>query len=96
AVRSEMAYTLGDICRRRTMLSLQSNYGMDALEAIAQTLQAHCGWSAAEWEQAIADYKTLMAENCIPDYDMERILGRQVLTSVPSSTGESARQLAVG
>ena len=96
AVRSEMACTFGDICRRRTMLSLQANYGMDALEAIAQTLQAHCDWSPDECERAIADYKRLMAENCIPDYDMERILGRQALTAASASAGESARQLAVG
>ena len=44
AVRTEMAHTIGDICRRRTMLSLQANYGLDALETISQTLQAHCGW----------------------------------------------------
>jgi glycerol-3-phosphate dehydrogenase len=74
AVRSEMAHTLGDICRRRTMLALQNNYGFPALKSIVQTLQRHCGWSLSDCEQAIAQYKTLMAETCIPDYALEHVL----------------------
>ena len=75
AVRSEMAHTFGDICRRRTMIALQSDdYGLGALEAIAQTLQTHCGWSDSDCQKAIANYKTLMAENCIPDYAIDQVL----------------------
>jgi glycerol-3-phosphate dehydrogenase len=74
AVRFEMAYTFGDICRRRTTLALQDNYGFPALESIAQTLQRHCGWRVSDCEQAIAQYKTLMAETCIPDYALGRLL----------------------
>ncbi len=95
AVRSEMAYTLSDICRRRTMLSLQANYGLDALEAISQALQDHCGWTVADCEEAIACYKTTMAENCIPDYALEAVLGsdQPVLGSAASN---AQPQLAVG
>ncbi len=75
AVQSEMAYTVADICRRRTMLAFQANYGLDALDAIAHTLQTHCGWSKADCEASIASYKTLMAENCIPDYALAAVLG---------------------
>ncbi|MGB3298110.1 MAG: glycerol-3-phosphate dehydrogenase/oxidase, partial [Phormidesmis sp.] len=67
AVRSELALQVADICRRRTMLSIQANYGLDALGAIAQTLQTHCGWSEARCHDSIAHYKKLMANNCIPD-----------------------------
>ncbi|MGI8933839.1 MAG: FAD-dependent oxidoreductase [Phormidesmis sp.] len=97
AVRAEMAYTIGDICRRRTMLSLQANYGLDALETISQTLQAHCGWSATDCEKAIANYKTLMAENCIPDYAMAEVLGDDEARSQRSfAAAEATPQLAVG
>ena len=95
AVRSEMAYTLSDICRRRTMLSLQANYGLDALPAISQTLQAHCGWSAADCERAIARYKTMMAENCIPDYALEAVLG-SAQSAHDSNASGAQPQLAVG
>lgn len=93
AVQSEMAYTLSDICRRRTMLSLQANYGLDALEAISQTLQNHCGWSLADCEAAIIRYKTTMADNCIPDYALKAVLG-QAKTQDASSSAQP--QLAVG
>jgi glycerol-3-phosphate dehydrogenase len=75
AVQSEMAHTVADICLRRTLLAFQANYGLDAVEAIAHTLQTHCGWSKADCDASIASYKTLMAENCIPDYALEAVLG---------------------
>ncbi len=95
AVRSEMAYTLSDICRRRTMLSLQANYGLDALETISQTLQNHCGWSGADCEEAIARYKAMMAENCIPDYALEAVLGPATATR-DAAASSAQPQLAVG
>ncbi len=93
AVRSEMALTYGDICRRRTMLSLQANYGMDALEAISQTLQTYCDWTETDCERAIANYKALMAENCIPDYAIEKVLGSQPETN---SSKPASEVVAVG
>ncbi|MBE9061670.1 glycerol-3-phosphate dehydrogenase [cf. Phormidesmis sp. LEGE 11477] len=96
AVRSEMALTFGDICRRRTMLSLQANYGMGALDAIAQTLQTYCQWSEQDCEQAIANYKTLMAENCIPDYAIEKVLGAKPQTNSTRPASEVVSQVAVG
>ncbi len=96
AVRTEMAHTFGDICRRRTMLSLQANYGMDALDAIAQTLQTYCDWTEQDCERAIANYKRLMAENCIPDYALEKVLGPQLETNSTRPASEVAPQLAVG
>ncbi len=75
AVRSEMAYTVADICRRRTMLAFQANYGLDALGAIAQILETYCGWSKATCDASVAHYKTLMAETCIPDYALVAVLG---------------------
>ncbi|WP_050766014.1 glycerol-3-phosphate dehydrogenase [Synechococcus sp. PCC 7335] len=96
AVRTEMALTFGDICRRRTMLSLQANYGMDALDTIAQTLQTYCGWSEQDCMQAIANYKTLMAENCIPDYDLEKVLGSQQKINSTRPASEVVSQVAVG
>ena len=95
AVREEMACTISDICRRRTMMSLQSNYGLDGLETIVQTLQTHCGWSPDKCEDSIARYKALMADNCIPDYALAEVLGgSRVVSETPSS--ELEPQLAVG
>lgn len=96
AVQDEMAYTFGDICRRRTMLSLQANYGLYALDAIAQTLQKHCGWTSSDCEQATRNYKTLMAENCIPDYAMDTVLGGSYSQTVAAPSSEATPQLAVG
>ncbi len=68
AVQSEMAHTLVDICRRRTSLTMQANYGFDALPAVVETLQQHCGWSDETCNQQLADYSTFIEENCLPDY----------------------------
>jgi glycerol-3-phosphate dehydrogenase len=72
AVRSEMALTLVDILRRRMMLAIQADYGFGALPAILETLQQHCGWSQAMCDRNQFDYRTYMAEHCIPDYQLER------------------------
>ncbi|MEL6351976.1 MAG: glycerol-3-phosphate dehydrogenase [Cyanobacteria bacterium J06627_28] len=103
AVRDEMAFNFGDICRRRTMLSLQANYGLDALDAIAQTLQTYCQWSPEKCQQEIAAYKTLMADNCIPDYAIASTLGTEPDIDTTSNSAvntpsveEAAPQLAVG
>ncbi len=105
AVRTEMAQQVADICRRRTMLSIQANYGLDALGAIAQTLQSHCGWSEARCEVSMAHYRKLMADNCIPDYAIAEVLGEKFAKSIVagtspdvnrSSIGEAEPQLAVG
>lgn len=68
AVRHEMAHTLLDITRRRTILAMNANYGFDALPAILEVLQAHCGWTADRCQQQTSEYKAFMEGNCIPDY----------------------------
>ena len=68
AIRHEMAQTLLDITRRRTMLAMTTDYGFDVLPAILETLQKHCGWDIEKCQQQTADYKQFMEENCIPDY----------------------------
>lgn len=104
AVKWEMACTVADICRRRTMLSLLANYGLAGLDAIAQTLQTHCGWSKAHCQDSIARYKKLMAENCIPDYALSDVLGesfagvssQEAPIAVGRSADESKSQLTLG
>jgi glycerol-3-phosphate dehydrogenase len=73
AVQSEMAHTLLDITRRRTILAMQANYGLDVLPALLETLQQHCGWDEAKGQQQVTDYKRFMAENCIPDFALEAV-----------------------
>lgn len=68
AVRSEMAYTLVDICRRRTAIAMMSDYGFDALSALTATLAKHCDWSTAECDRQITQYRKFMEANCIPNY----------------------------
>lgn len=68
AVQSEMAFTLIDICRRRTTLSMHANYGFDALPSIVDVLRRHCGWSEEECDRQIAQYHAYINDNCLPDY----------------------------
>lgn len=68
AVRTEMACTLLDILRRRTMLALQANYGFEAIAAVVEVLQTYCNWSPETCQRQIDDYRRYMAQNCIPDY----------------------------
>mgnify|MGYP001791611478 FL=1 len=49
-------------------------YGLELLPAVVDTLMEHCGWTPERCDRAIADYKTFMAENCIPDYALSREL----------------------
>ncbi len=68
AVQSELAFTLVDICRRRTTLCMHANYGYDALPGITEALSRHCGWSEEECDRQIAQYHTYVKNNCQPDY----------------------------
>ena len=71
AVRSEMAHTLVDIARRRTTLAIHAgNYGLDLLPVLTETLKQYCRWSTEQCDRACEDYRTYMAENCIPDYQL--------------------------
>ena len=70
AVREEMAQNLVDICRRRTTLAMNGNYGMDLLPTITEVLRKYCGWSQEKCDLACQEYKTFMEENCIPDYQV--------------------------
>ncbi|MEM8829218.1 MAG: glycerol-3-phosphate dehydrogenase [Cyanobacteria bacterium P01_G01_bin.19] len=70
AVRSELAHTIVDILRRRTILAMKGNYGMDLLPAVTDTLQKHSGWTPEQCDRACNDYRFYMEHNCIPDYQM--------------------------
>jgi len=81
AMQSEMAHTVLDFTRRRTILAMNANYGYDVLEPILATLRQHCGWDAAKCQQETAAYKQFMEENCIPDYVLESTVeGRSLQT----------------
>lgn len=72
SVRSELARTYVDICRRRTALSMRGNYGFDALPVVADVLKQYCGWSEAKCDRNLLDYYTYMRDNCIPDYQLDQ------------------------
>ncbi|MEO0407091.1 MAG: glycerol-3-phosphate dehydrogenase/oxidase [Cyanobacteria bacterium P01_A01_bin.135] len=73
AVESEMARTLVDICRRRTVLAMHSNYGFELLPVITQVLSEHCGWDSGHCDRQIEDYRKFMERNCQPDYAMAAV-----------------------
>ncbi|MDJ0715822.1 MAG: glycerol-3-phosphate dehydrogenase [Prochloraceae cyanobacterium] len=71
AVRSEFAYTLVDIARRRTTLAIHAgNYGLELLPVMTETLKKYCGWTQEKCDRASLEYRTYMEENCIPDYEL--------------------------
>lgn len=67
-VRSEYAYHMADILRRRTTIAMQSCYGLQTLAVLSQVLQQYCGWSAEDCDRQAREYRQYMEENCIPDY----------------------------
>jgi glycerol-3-phosphate dehydrogenase len=58
AVREEFATTLTDVLARRTMVGLEPDLGVHALDRVAAVLQEHCGWDTTRVEQDIAGYRT--------------------------------------
>ena len=71
AVRSEMAHTLVDILRYRTVLAMNGNYGLNLLSVTTEVLSKYCGWDRERCDRACQDYRTFMEQNCIPDYQLE-------------------------
>lgn len=67
AIQTELAYTLVDICCRRTFIAMQGNYGFDALPAISETLKQHCGWSQEECDHQVETYRTHIKTHYQPD-----------------------------
>ncbi len=72
SVKSEFAYCIADILRRRTTIAMQGEYGYDTLEAVIEVLESHCGWTEAECDRALAEYYQYMEQNCIPDYELNK------------------------
>ncbi|AFY37187.1 Glycerol-3-phosphate dehydrogenase [[Leptolyngbya] sp. PCC 7376] len=71
AIEAELAFTIEDICRRRTTLTMLANYGYDALPVIVDTLQRHCGFDQAKCDRQVADYRAFIRRNCLPDFCIE-------------------------
>jgi glycerol-3-phosphate dehydrogenase len=67
-VKHEFACSVLDILRRRTFLSLEGNYGFDFLAIVSETLRDYAGWTQAECDASVNEYKLYMRENCIPDF----------------------------
>ncbi len=72
AVQGEQAHTLLDICLRRTILAMQTNYGFDVLPAVTAILQQHCGWSESECDRQIQQYHHYIELNSLPDFAMAK------------------------
>jgi glycerol-3-phosphate dehydrogenase len=57
AFRDELAQTLSDCLLRRAMVGLNSNCGLDAVEAAAKIAQQYLGWSASRANQESSAYR---------------------------------------
>jgi glycerol-3-phosphate dehydrogenase len=70
AVQAEQAHTLMDICLRRTLLGMQTNYGLDVLPQVTAILQEYCGWSQTKCDRQIQQYHRYIECNSLPDWAM--------------------------
>jgi glycerol-3-phosphate dehydrogenase len=70
AVKAEFAQTFVDIARRRTVLAMRKNYGLDLLPIFSDVLQKYGNWSQEDCDRATIDYTIYMKENCIPDFEL--------------------------
>ena len=70
AVQAEQAHTLLDICLRRTILAMQTNYGFDVLPAVTTILKQYCGWSDTDCDRQIQQYHHYIELNSLPDFVM--------------------------
>lgn len=70
AVQAEQAYTLVDICVRRTLLAMQTNYGFDVLPAVVAIVKQYCNWSDTDCDRQVQDYQRYMEANSLPDFVM--------------------------
>ena len=68
AVQAELAQSLVDMGFRRLLTAHRANYGRDALPAMVETLQQHCGWSAEECDHQLQDYHRYVETHALPDY----------------------------
>ena len=57
AFKHEFAKTLSDCLLRRTMVGLNSNCGLNAVDAAAATAQKYLGWSDDRVKSQIAEYQ---------------------------------------
>lgn len=73
AVQAEQAYTLVDICVRRTILAMQTNYGFDVLLAVTAILKQYCDWSDTDCDRQIQDYHRYIEDNSLPDFVMVQV-----------------------
>ncbi len=72
-VKAEFALNLVDLVRRRTAIAMKTNYGLDVLPVLSETLQKYCGWSDRDWDLARTEYITYMKNNCIPDFETKQL-----------------------
>ncbi|WP_299492378.1 glycerol-3-phosphate dehydrogenase [Acaryochloris sp. IP29b_bin.137] len=70
AVQSEQAHTLVDICVRRTILVMQTNYGFDVLPAVTAILKQYCHWSDADCDRQVQNYHHYIENNSLPDFEI--------------------------
>ncbi|MEW6493332.1 MAG: glycerol-3-phosphate dehydrogenase [Cyanobacteriota bacterium] len=68
AIQVECAHTLEDIALRRTTLAMHTNYGLDILPVLTETLIRYCGWNSVQCDSQIQHYRDYIQAKCMPDY----------------------------
>ncbi|BBA78794.1 glycerol-3-phosphate dehydrogenase [cyanobacterium endosymbiont of Rhopalodia gibberula] len=73
AIRHELAYTLIDIMRRRTTLAIHSNYGINLIPSLTETLSRYCGWDEDKCSREKERYIDYIDNNCLPNFDSLKV-----------------------
>jgi glycerol-3-phosphate dehydrogenase len=76
AFRSEMAETLVDCLMRRTMTGLNSQTGLDAVEAAARVARKFLGWDGARAAREVEGYRRYVERFQIPGGDEDSSRGQ--------------------
>ncbi|MDT5296397.1 MAG: glycerol-3-phosphate dehydrogenase [Acidobacteriota bacterium] len=71
AFRAELAETLVDCLMRRTMVGLNGQVGLDAVEGAARVAQKFLGWDGERVSREVEDYKRYV-ERLHPQRSRER------------------------
>jgi glycerol-3-phosphate dehydrogenase len=66
SVDSEYAQTLADVFARRNLLAFEPGHGLQGAERAAEILGSHLGWSKAQRDQELAEYRTWLDHLKVP------------------------------
>ena len=84
AMDTEFARTLADVLMRRTMVGLEPDVDVPAVEAVAEVMARHAGWPAERTTREIDDYLA-QAQRARPNARLMREAGSATSAGVAAS-----------